>query len=900
MAEMRAIKFMFCKKLGDSHRDLAFCLGIPRQDRARWESGSECERILEWLEERERLHELQKALIAIDRENLVGLLQHFQSSDPLAPFFEVPPIETELQDCNSQDIVDFFRGYSDSWLPIQKGIALPRKLKQEGKDLLSLNEFIEKLLHDSTLKFIKIFGAGGSGKTTFSRMLAIELACHSSSPTVLLRHLVGNSELEQRSIPKDKVLDLARKSSAENKKLFLLYDNPIRSDRVSEVLSLIRSLRKENNAVVVVLEREAEWLAAYARAKGRTQRGEQTYFLEEQLRSDEINRLCRTIEKLQTQENIRILAGTRNISHFRENLLQGNQRVLFMAMYEATMGKKFEEIIANEFEGIPNEYAKRLYEFICGLTFYSIQFPYDIARVLHRTDRLKEIKRKHLAGIVRHRQGVLFPRHETIAEIVWRDRNPDCVMEMQTLTDFLIELEHGPGCRTGINLSRFALQIFELLTTDPKLQPMSLPYLSDIVRALAGTLEPPAIASLHARAGQYFEKQGERSKAIAHYERGTEKDPRPFLFTMLGQAWLKQGNASKAIDVLREGIQRAPDPAVYTALSQALLRQENGLKEAIAVLREGIQRAPGPQVYTALSQVLLRRENSLKEAIAVLREGIQRAPGPEVYTALSQALLRRENGLDDAIAVLREGIQRAPGPGVYTFLRKLLRLKGKADGLEDLVAALRTNFKRRNNLGEFYVLVGRNLKNVDLRAFVEAYFSDLVRSGEEEEFLAFARNLELHDHAALAIRLLDRVKTKSADLFRAYGNCAQSANNWEEAISYYLQAIEIAETDKDKAYIYNNLAMVVQKSRDRDRYPEAIEYCERAIQLNPGLQFPREHISFFRIEMSSLEEAKTLLSELKETYNVGQKGLRKILQEIEDDRKVKTWLELLDAQAKKT
>ncbi|MDE5105908.1 MAG: hypothetical protein O4808_02140, partial [Trichodesmium sp. St17_bin3_1_1] len=68
------IKYKFCRRLGDSHSDLALYLGIPPQDSSRWKAGSECEKILEWLENRDRLGELPEALEEIGREDLVDLI----------------------------------------------------------------------------------------------------------------------------------------------------------------------------------------------------------------------------------------------------------------------------------------------------------------------------------------------------------------------------------------------------------------------------------------------------------------------------------------------------------------------------------------------------------------------------------------------------------------------------------------------------------------------------------------------------------------------------------------------------------------------------------------------------------------------------------------------------------
>ena len=199
------LKYKFCDKLGDSAQPLALYLGIPLKERKAWQAGRECEEILEWLKNRDRLGELPEALEEIEREDLVDLIQKSQSSDPLYQFFEVPPTETEIQNVNQDDVLAFFRGYSDSWGPIQSGIPLSRRVRQEKGTYFDLNQFIEKLFFDSQLKFVKIFGPGGSGKTTFAKMLALKLARHQYCPTVLLRNL------EEGKIPQSEVITFTNK-----------------------------------------------------------------------------------------------------------------------------------------------------------------------------------------------------------------------------------------------------------------------------------------------------------------------------------------------------------------------------------------------------------------------------------------------------------------------------------------------------------------------------------------------------------------------------------------------------------------------------------------------------------------------------------------------------------------
>ena len=68
-------KIRLCQRLGGNWRDLADYFDIPEYQRARFPQGYECQRIWEWLRERDRLYTLKSALEFIDRQDLVDLLE---------------------------------------------------------------------------------------------------------------------------------------------------------------------------------------------------------------------------------------------------------------------------------------------------------------------------------------------------------------------------------------------------------------------------------------------------------------------------------------------------------------------------------------------------------------------------------------------------------------------------------------------------------------------------------------------------------------------------------------------------------------------------------------------------------------------------------------------------------
>lgn len=68
-------KIAACDHLGESWRKLADYFEIAPADRARFERGDEARGIWEWLENRRRLGELPRGLIAVGREDVVELLK---------------------------------------------------------------------------------------------------------------------------------------------------------------------------------------------------------------------------------------------------------------------------------------------------------------------------------------------------------------------------------------------------------------------------------------------------------------------------------------------------------------------------------------------------------------------------------------------------------------------------------------------------------------------------------------------------------------------------------------------------------------------------------------------------------------------------------------------------------
>ncbi|GIJ43653.1 hypothetical protein Val02_05390 [Virgisporangium aliadipatigenens] len=67
-------RLAFLRQLGGSWREVAIFLQIPPWEQSRWRQGDESGHIWEWLQARDRLHDLPDALTAVDRADLAGVL----------------------------------------------------------------------------------------------------------------------------------------------------------------------------------------------------------------------------------------------------------------------------------------------------------------------------------------------------------------------------------------------------------------------------------------------------------------------------------------------------------------------------------------------------------------------------------------------------------------------------------------------------------------------------------------------------------------------------------------------------------------------------------------------------------------------------------------------------------
>ncbi len=133
-------KVIFCRRLGNSWRDLALCLDIPIYDQEGFAAGDEGRDILTWLEIRDRSDELPEALDFIGRGELAVLLKPPSESTSTVPRWTRSPYPGLLA------------------FPPEYALVFC------GRDRHT-NELVERL-NDPQHRFTAVVGASGSGKSS--------------------------------------------------------------------------------------------------------------------------------------------------------------------------------------------------------------------------------------------------------------------------------------------------------------------------------------------------------------------------------------------------------------------------------------------------------------------------------------------------------------------------------------------------------------------------------------------------------------------------------------------------------------------------------------------------------------------------------------------------------------
>ena len=337
------------------------------------------------------------------------------------------PLE-ELQ-VGLADAEGFYKGNEAQWADIAASHDSRRELGEEV--ILTLVGDVDT----TRLRSAAFFGEAGSGKSTLLKRISADLLNDWALPVIAVRN--------QRSLDYAALRPLVRGLST---RLYVAVDNI--ADRVQELEQFISAARSDRADITILgCARLNEW--SY-----KNQNHGITFDISfdlPYLTTPEIDAL---LEKLELAGQLGILAQQTQ-SERRQAFIQRADRQLLVALREATEGKRFDQIIQDEYSAIPEESAQQAYLLICCV--------YQ-SKVTMR------------AGVLRRLTGVSFENfHERIldpaeriiiedkedGEVVYRARHP---VVAQIVADYRLS-----GADERLSIYRRILECLDLGITEDRL-----------------------------------------------------------------------------------------------------------------------------------------------------------------------------------------------------------------------------------------------------------------------------------------------------------------------------------------------------------------------------------------------------------------------------------------------
>jgi tetratricopeptide (TPR) repeat protein len=300
---------------------------------------------------------------------------------------------------------EFYRGFSEGWSAVVQGLDVRRKLV----DSVLVDYVLKDKPNQRRPELLVIKGHAGAGKSIILRRLAWD-ASHDYNATCLF--ILPNGALDVPSLKEFLALCPDR--------IFLFLDNV--ADRPRDVARLLREIGTDGARLTLVVgERINEWNVSCAQILDSLVTAEHTV---PYLDPAEIDGLLALLEKHGSLGTLDSLSPAER----HEALAERAGRQLLVALHEATFGKPFEEIIADEYWQVVPPEAQEIYLTVCVLNRLGVDVRAGIVARLHGVP-FDEFRRRFFAPLdhVVHtrfnallRDNVYFARHPHIAEMVFR------------------------------------------------------------------------------------------------------------------------------------------------------------------------------------------------------------------------------------------------------------------------------------------------------------------------------------------------------------------------------------------------------------------------------------------------------------------------------------------------
>ena len=298
----------------------------------------------------------------------------------------------------------FYHGYSNDWSIIHDELDIRRTMTDEFIADFILPDEIER---NSVVELFHLSGSAGSGKSVLLKRLAYDSAIDYERIC-----LYQNSN---EKIDVDILLEIAEKCG---ERIFVFIDKA--SSHTREILQLTSKAKKAKVPITcIVAERTNVWntecvaLHKYLNDSLPVRK----------LSNNEVNLL---IDKLEVHKCLGALSGYSKEEQIKE-FMNRLDRQLLVVLHEVTLAKRFEEIIADEYDNIADRKAQLIYRTVCIMNQFGVPVRAGLINRIHGISfkNFKESMFEPLENVLIFKEPNNYSdasyeaRHPSIAQIVF-------------------------------------------------------------------------------------------------------------------------------------------------------------------------------------------------------------------------------------------------------------------------------------------------------------------------------------------------------------------------------------------------------------------------------------------------------------------------------------------------
>ena len=321
------------------------------------------------------------------RELLSGKREDMaRQAEVLSDVVQIKQPDMRSKDLRSGQIRDFYRGFKPHWRDIADGVPA------YTDDISKLTEIVQQAL-SSKIQCVVVYGPAGSGKSTATRMAAMEITKNSDTPCFFAHGTNGNISnalIELEKVHKDRYIFIC--------------------DRFEPCVELIANTLRRGGcrkALILAVESQHVWSD---RVKAKLAEISISEFSITKISESDTALILTKLEEFGPWTR---LAQLRSSQRTRL-LIEKSKRQLLIGLLEATQGIGYEEIIRRDYRNLRSDNHRILLVIVGLASMHRLYLPIIYAaRILEKLG-VREYPAELLGameGVVTNTQGKLSARH---------------------------------------------------------------------------------------------------------------------------------------------------------------------------------------------------------------------------------------------------------------------------------------------------------------------------------------------------------------------------------------------------------------------------------------------------------------------------------------------------------